>query len=137
MTHTFGRHIGAGRGNVNGGRQLPPNMPTQDTVNGDAPLYLHDWMRQCGLADILPSWRGVYMGLSVGSLVMPPRIGQEFAGWTPPTGGGDAALGLMDFAIYPHLDHPELPENTMANAVRWAANMPLPRTPRTMRPPSR
>ncbi len=95
-------------------------------VNGGDPLYLHYWMRQPSLAGILPWWRGVYVGLSAGSLVMAPRIGREFVGWTPPTGSDDATLGLVDFAIYPHLDHPELPENTMAHAERWAANMPLP-----------
>lgn len=94
-------------------------------VNGGDALYLHYWMRQSGLAGLLPSWPGVYVGLSAGSMVMTPRIGQEFVNWTPPT-GDDATLGLVDFTIYPHLDHPELPENTMANAERWAANMPGP-----------
>jgi dipeptidase E len=91
-------------------------------VNGGDPLYLHYWMQQSGLADLLPSWGGVYVGLSAGSMVMTPRIGQEFVGWTPPS-GGDETLGLVDFTIYPHLDHPELPENTMVNAERWAANL--------------
>lgn len=94
-------------------------------VNGGDPLYLHYWMRQSGLAELLPSWPGVYVGLSAGSMVMTPRIGQEFVNWTPPD-GDDATLGLVDFTIYPHLDHPDLPENTMANAERWAANMPGP-----------
>ena len=35
---------------------------------------------------------------------MTPRIGEEFVGWKPPT-GGDEALGLVDFALFPHLDH--------------------------------
>src|ERR1043165_3008263 len=30
------------------------------------------------------------------------------------------------FLIYPHLDNPDLPENTMADAERWAAGMPVP-----------
>jgi dipeptidase E len=94
-------------------------------VNGGDPLYLHYWMRQSGLADLLLSWPGVYVGLSAGSMVMTPRIGQEFVNWSPPS-GGDETLGLVEFTIYPHLDHPELPENTMANAERWAANMPGP-----------
>ena len=50
---------------------------------------------------------------------------QEFVIWKQPS-GGDETLGLVDFAIYPHLDHPELPENTMANAERWAAGMTVP-----------
>ena len=53
---------------------------------------------------------------------MTPRIGEDFVGWKPPT-GGDEALGLVDFSIFPHLDHADLPENTMANAERWAAGI--------------
>jgi dipeptidase E len=55
-------------------------------------------------------------------MVMTPRIGEDFVGWTPP-GGGDRALGIVDFSIFPHLDHPDLPENTMATAERWAAGL--------------
>ncbi len=92
-------------------------------VNGGDALYLAHWMRESGLADLLPSLREmVWVGLSAGSMVMTPRIGEFFVNWTPPT-GGDETLGLVDFAIYPHLDHPELPENTMANAERWAADI--------------
>ena len=91
-------------------------------VNGGDPLYLCYWMRQSGLADLLPSLGGVYVGLSAGSMVMAPNIGAEFVGWKPPS-GGDEALGLVDFAMFPHLDHEMLPENTMANAERWAARM--------------
>ncbi len=35
----------------------------------------------------------------------------------------DRTLGLVNFAMYPHLDHEALPENTMANAEKWAAGM--------------
>jgi dipeptidase E len=91
-------------------------------VNGGDPLYLHYWMRESGLADLLPSWGGVYVSLSAGSMVMTPRIGEFFVDWTPPT-GGDETLGLVDFSIFPHLDHPDLPHNTMANAETWAATL--------------
>jgi len=95
-------------------------------VNGGDPLYLSYWMRQSGLADLLPSLREmVYVGLSAGSMVMTPSIGQDFVRWTPPT-GGDETLGIVDFSIFPHLDHPELPENTMADAEKWAASIPRP-----------
>jgi len=53
-------------------------------------------------------------------MVMTPRIGADFVGWKPP-GGGDSTLGVVDFSIFPHLDHPACPENTMAAAERWAA----------------
>jgi dipeptidase E len=94
-------------------------------VNGGDPLYLCYWMRQSGLADILPSLRTVYVGLSAGSMVMAPSIGEHFVGWTPPT-GGDETLGLVDFAMFPHLDHEMLPNNSMADAESWAAGMRVP-----------
>ncbi len=94
-------------------------------VNGGDPLYLSYWMRQSGVADLLPSLRAVYVGLSAGSMVMAPNIGKEFVGWKPPS-GGDETLGMVDFAIFPHLDHEMLPENTIANAEKWAARMSVP-----------
>jgi dipeptidase E len=95
-------------------------------VNGGDPLYLSYWMRQSGLEGLLPSLRdAVYVGLSAGSMVMAPRIGEDFVRWKPPT-GGDETLGLVDFSIFPHLDHEALPENTMADAEKWAAGMPVP-----------
>src|SRR5205085_8473905 len=52
-------------------------------AGGDA-LYLSHWMRQSGLADLLPSLREtVWVGLSAGSMVMTPRIGEDFVGWRP------------------------------------------------------
>ncbi|WP_053846546.1 Type 1 glutamine amidotransferase-like domain-containing protein [Streptomyces sp. NRRL B-24085] len=92
-------------------------------VNGGDALYLCHWMRESGLAELLPSLPElVYVGLSAGSMVMTPRIGEEFVGWKPPT-GTDSALGMVDFSIFPHLDHPACPENTMAAAQRWAARI--------------
>ncbi|SDS98871.1 dipeptidase E [Actinoplanes derwentensis] len=92
-------------------------------VNGGDTLYLCHWMRESGLADLLPSLTDtVYVGLSAGSLALTPRIGEDFVGWKPPT-GGDNALGVVDFSIFPHLDHPDCPENTTAAAERWAAGI--------------
>ncbi|WP_280900674.1 Type 1 glutamine amidotransferase-like domain-containing protein [Streptomyces sp. SAI-218] len=92
-------------------------------VNGGDALYLCHWMRESGLADLLPSLTDtVYVGLSAGSMVLTPRVGKDFVGWKPPT-GGDSALGMVDFSIFPHLDHPACPENTMAAAKRWAAGI--------------
>jgi dipeptidase E len=112
---------------INEERWLPLVRETDVLLvaGGDA-LYLCHWMRQSGLADLLPSLREtVWVGLSAGSMVMTPRIGEEFVGWKPPT-GGDETLGIVDFSIFPHLDHPDLPENTMADAERWAANIAAP-----------
>ncbi len=95
-------------------------------VSGGDALYLCHWMRQSGLADLLPSLREtVWVGLSAGSMVMTPRIGEDFVGWKPPN-GGDETLGMVDFSIFPHLDHEMLPENTMSDAERWAAGIPGP-----------
>ena len=96
-------------------------------VNGGDPMYLHHWMVASGFAELLPSLSDtVYVGLSAGSMVMTPRIGDAFVEWRPPAGGGDTTLGLVDFAIFPHLDNPDLPYNGMANAERWAAGMTVP-----------
>jgi dipeptidase E len=95
-------------------------------VGGGDPMYLAHWMQQSGLADLLPSLHDtVYVGLSAGSMIMAPHIGEAFVRWQPPA-GGDATLGLVDFAMYPHLDCPDLPLNTMANAEKWAERLPVP-----------
>jgi hypothetical protein len=49
----------------------------------------------------------VYVGLSAGSMVLTPSIGEDFVGWKPPT-GGDRTLGMVDFSIFPHLDNDHL-----------------------------
>jgi dipeptidase E len=92
-------------------------------ANGGDALYLAHWMRASGLAELLPALPElVWVGFSAGSMVMTPRIGSDFVGWQPP-GGGDEALGFVDFSIFPHVDHPDLPENTMAAAETWAAEI--------------
>ena len=93
-------------------------------VNGGDPLYLNHWMRRSGLADLMPSLPDlVYVGLSAGSVVMTPRVGEHFVGWRPSEDSDDTTLGVVDFSIFPHLDHEMLPENTMADAERWAADI--------------
>jgi dipeptidase E len=94
-------------------------------VNGGDALYLAHHLRRSGLTDLLPSLETVWVGLSAGSMVMTPRIGEDFVTWRPPT-GGDETLGFVDFSIFPHVDHPALPENTMAAAERWAAELGFP-----------
>ncbi len=96
-------------------------------VGGGDPMYLCYWMRQSGFVDLLPSLRRemVYVGVSAGSLVMAPRIGEDFVQWKPPT-GGDETLGIVNFAIFPHVDNKDMPDNSMANAEKWAAKIPVP-----------
>ena len=94
-------------------------------AGGDA-LYLCHWMRQSGLADLLSSLsETVWVGLSAGSMVMTPRIGEDFVQWRPPI-GDDSALGIVNFSICPHLAQDGMPGNSMAEAERWAAEIPGP-----------
>jgi dipeptidase E len=91
-------------------------------AGGDA-LYLCHWMRQSGLADLLPSLsETVWVGLSAGSMVMTPRIGEDFVQWRPPS-GDDSTLGVVDFSICPHLAQEGMPGNSMAEAESWAAEI--------------
>jgi dipeptidase E len=91
-------------------------------VEGGDAAYLCHWLRESGLADLMPSLpRTVWVGLSAGSMVMAPRVGMDFVTWHSPA--GDTTLGVVDFSIFPHLDNPDLPENTLADAERWAAGM--------------
>jgi dipeptidase E len=95
-------------------------------VNGGDALYLSYWMQQSGLAELLPSLQEiVWVGLSAGSMVMTPRIGQEFVGWKSPT-GSDETLGLVDFSIFPHLASDGMPGNPMSAAEAWAAKLSSP-----------
>jgi len=92
-------------------------------VSGGDALFLSHWMRECGLIDLLPELKNtVWVGMSGGSMVMSPRIGKEFVGWKQPS-GDDLALGLVDFAIFPHLNNELLPDNSMTTARKWAAGL--------------
>ena len=92
-------------------------------VAGGEATYLCHWMRESGLADLLPSLtETVWVGVSAGSMVMTPRIGDDFVQW--PSAPDDRGLGVVDFSIFPHLD--VFPENTLAEAERWAAGIGLP-----------
>jgi len=88
-------------------------------VEGGDAAYLCHWVRESGLAGLMPSLdETVWVGVSGGSMVMTPRIGADFVSWESPA--GDTTLGVVDFSIFPHVDNPDLPWNTMAQAERWA-----------------
>jgi dipeptidase E len=104
-------------------------------VWGGNVLYLSYWMQQAGLADLLPSLENmVYVGVSAGSIVTTPYNGD--AEWNlrfvPPASDmalqGERAMGLVDFALWVHLDNPDpiFEGNSMANIECWAAGMPVP-----------
>jgi len=95
-------------------------------VGGGDCQYLTYWMRQSGLADLLPSLlrKTVYVGLSAGSMVM-TRFGTTYGGHTLPA-ESDKSLGLFDFALHPHLDHDWFPENSLSHLEKLAATIPVP-----------
>jgi len=94
-------------------------------VGGGDALYLCHWLRESGLADHLPSLEAVYVGVSGGSMAMTPNVGEKYVAWRPPS-GGDEALGVVDFAIFPHLDDQELTNKSITDAEQWAAGIPVP-----------
>jgi dipeptidase E len=92
-------------------------------VAGGDVLYLCHWMRQSGLADLLPSLtETVWVGLSAGSMVMTPEVGDDFIQWRP-ADGDVSTLGLVDFSICPHVAPDGMPGNSMAEAEAWAATI--------------
>ena len=91
-------------------------------VDGGDATYLCHWIRESGLAELLPSLTDtVWVGVSAGSMVMTPRIGADFVSW--PSAPDDRTLGLVDFSIFPHVGHEMMPENTMEAAEQWAAEL--------------
>jgi dipeptidase E len=118
-------------------------------VWGGDPLFLANWMRHSGLTGLLPTLRAeaVYVGVSAGSMAAsatfvetydrPPRgsdgpLKLEDIVFATPRGDVDRILvtgrgaGLVDFAVIPHLEHPDHPDASLVNAERWAARIPAP-----------
>jgi dipeptidase E len=117
-------------------------------VWGGDPLYLSHWMRQSGLAGLLPSLREtVWVGVSAGSMAASATFGETYP--DPPRGSGEVltsedivfatpqgdisrllvtaqGVGLVDFALIPHLEHEDHPDASLANAEKWAARLPVP-----------
>jgi dipeptidase E len=117
-------------------------------VWGGDPLYLSHWMRRSGLADLLPSLREtVYVGVSAGSMAASATFGETYP--DPPRGDAEAltsetivfttsqgeisvtfvtaeGVGLVTFAVIPHLDHEDHEDASLANAEKWAARLPVP-----------
>jgi dipeptidase E len=135
---------------IDGAAWIPAVQETDALlVWGGDPLYLSYWMRQSGLADLLPSLRreAVYVGVSAGSMATSATFGETYP--DPPRGSGEAltsedivfatpqgdinsllvtahGVGLVDFAVIPHLDHEDHPDAYQANAEKWAARLPSP-----------
>jgi dipeptidase E len=102
-------------------------------VWGGDVLYLTYWLRQSGLAHLLPSLSDtVYVGVSAGSIAVTPyNCDAEFDLQFVPDGsdmahGADRALGLVDFTLYPHLNHPDMEDTKLSNIQKWASGIPVP-----------
>lgn len=95
-------------------------------VNGGDPLFLHHWFVESGFDRLLPQLTGVYVGMSAGSMILTPRIGTDFVEWKKTPEQSDVTLGLVDFSIFPHLDHPQLPDNHLQAAKSWAETLTNP-----------
>ena len=95
-------------------------------VGGGDCQYLTYWMQQSGLTALFPSLlhRIVYVGLSAGSMIM-TSFGTTYNNHTLPT-ESNKCLGIVDFAIHPHLDYPSFPSNSMVNYEKLAATLPMP-----------
>lgn len=100
-------------------------------VYGGDCMFLCHWMRESGLAELLPSLGDmVYVGVSAGSMVVTPDFGTAYDDWfcrEPPAPANnlpvanDRALGIVDFSIFPHVDVERSPQNSMDNAELWAS----------------
>lgn len=87
-------------------------------VNGGDPLFLYYWMKESGFDRMIPSLDAVYVGLSAGSMVMAPRIGSDFVNWNKYE-LSDETCGHVHFSIFPHLNHPMMPDNNLETAQSW------------------
>ncbi len=98
-------------------------------VWGGSPRYLCYWMRQSGLADLLPSLRPemVYVGTSGGAMVATPDFGGATYDDSDLLAASDEALGLLDFAVFPHLDREDgIPPTPLEGIEAWAAGLSVP-----------
>ena len=118
-------------------------------VGGGDVVYLSHWMRQSGLADLLPTLRRevLYVGVSAGSMAASSTFGETYR--NPPGGSGRVltsedivvatpqgelsmtfvtaqGVGLVDFTLFPHLDHEDHPDASLANVESWVARLPGP-----------
>jgi dipeptidase E len=96
-------------------------------VGGGDPTYLAGWMRRSGFAAALPTLRDdvVYVGLSAGSQAVGASLGRSYNDRDLDPTGPEAPLGIVDFAIYPHFEDPEMEDTTLAAIRSWARDVPV------------
>jgi dipeptidase E len=117
-------------------------------VWGGDPVYLSHWMHESGLTDLLSTLPNlVYAGVSAGSMTVSSIFGEtyfdspidssrvvtsqhiEFAtaqGSTSTIFVTARGAGFVDFAMIPHLNHPDHEDASLANAEKWASLLPVP-----------
>ncbi len=95
-------------------------------VGGGDCQYLCYWMKQSGVSEMLPSLlkKIVYVGLSAGSMIM-TRFGTTYGNHTLPA-ETNKSLGIVDFALHPHLNFEGFPDNSLANLKKLANTIPAP-----------
>jgi dipeptidase E len=116
-------------------------------VWGGDPVYLSYWMKHSGFADLLPTLgpEVVYVGVSAGSIATASTFGEVYR--DPPKCSGDRlsskgivfsrpegaftatlvmaeGVGLVDFAIIPHVEYDD--HHDVSNAEKWAGRLPVP-----------
>jgi dipeptidase E len=129
-------------------------VPTLEAIDallvfGGDVLYLSYWMEKSGLNQLLASRQRdlVYIGVSAGSMAastifaeactQPPsaasveHTSEEIVMPTPDghirrTFVTARGAGLVDFALIAHLEAPDHPDASLANAKTWASKLPLP-----------
>lgn len=112
-------------------------------VWGGDPLFLNYWLKESGVADLLPSLDIVYVGTSAGAMAATTLIGETYT--EPRTARGlqlseeeivfegglrrtlimAAGIGLVDFSLIVHLDNPNHGDASLVNAAAWAARLPV------------
>ncbi|HEY1682554.1 MAG TPA: Type 1 glutamine amidotransferase-like domain-containing protein [Candidatus Tumulicola sp.] len=117
-------------------------------VWGGDPVYLSHWMRESGLTDLLSTLPNlVYVGVSAGSMTVASTFGETYDSspidsncvltsrdieFATPQGNTSRLFvtargaGFVDFAIVPHLNHPDHEDASLANAEKWASMLPVP-----------
>ncbi|MDA8296053.1 MAG: Type 1 glutamine amidotransferase-like domain-containing protein [Actinomycetota bacterium] len=115
-------------------------------VWGGDPIYLSYWLKHSGMAELFESLGDmVYVGVSAGSMAMAGRFGETYH--DPPACAGERlssenlvfarpdgdttvtlvmaqGVGLVDFAIIPHVEYDD--DYDVAAAEKWAARLPVP-----------
>jgi dipeptidase E len=108
--------------------QWVPRVEETDAliVGGGDPQYLCHWMRESGLAALLPTLNGVYVGISGGSMAVTSSFGKNYNDRVVATTGSETPLGFIEIAMGVHMDHEAMPDNSRAEVAKWAADIAVP-----------